>query len=152
MTIVDAVPPGSLVALDTVVWIYEFEASPVFGPVTDSLFREGFGTGQIRASCSQLVLGELLVQPLARGRIDLADRYRQLIASGPDLTVWQVSRDVIERAASLRAKYGVKMLDAIHVASGIIHRADCFITNDEGLRKIGEIRVLILADYLPPRA
>jgi hypothetical protein len=34
MSILDAIPPGSLVALDTVVWIYQYEANPVFGQVT----------------------------------------------------------------------------------------------------------------------
>jgi predicted nucleic acid-binding protein len=149
MTILDAIPPGSLVALDTVAWIYEFEANPVFSPVTNVLFRDGFGAGRFSAACSLLVLGELLVQPLARGRPDLADRYRQLIVSGPDLAVWEVSRAVLESAASLRARYRVKTLDAIHIASAVVNSADRFITNDEGLRRIQEVRVLILADYLP---
>ncbi len=149
MTILDAIPAGSLAALDTVVWIYEFEAHPVFGQVTNVLFRDGFGAGHCRAACSLLALGELLVQPLAQGRPDLADRYRQIITPGPDLTVWEIRRDVIEAAASLRAHHRIRMLDAIHVASAAIHRADCFITNDEGLRSIREVPILILADYLP---
>jgi hypothetical protein len=149
MTILDAIPPGSLVALDTVAWICEFEANPVFGQVTNVLFRDGFGAGRFSASCSLLVLGELLVQPIAQGRPDLADRYRRIIVSGPDLTVWEVSREVLETAASLRARYWVKMLDAIHVSSAVVNGADCFITNDEGLRRIQEVRILILADYLP---
>jgi hypothetical protein len=87
MSILDAILPGSLVAVDAVVWICEFEAHPVFGQVTQVLFRDGFGAGRFRAACSLLVLGELLVQPLAQGRQDLVDRYRQIIVSGPDLTV-----------------------------------------------------------------
>ena len=43
MNILDAIPTGSLVALDTVVWIYEFEFHPIFGQVTRTLFRDGFG-------------------------------------------------------------------------------------------------------------
>jgi predicted nucleic acid-binding protein len=149
MNILDAISPGSTAALDTVVWIYEFETNPVFGRVTNVLFLDGFGPGRFRAACSLLSPGELLVQPLARGRPDLADRYRQIIMSGPDLTVWEMSRDIIETAAGLRAKYGVKLLDAIHVASSAVHGADCFITNDQGLRRIEEVRILILSDYLP---
>ncbi len=149
MTILDAIPAGSLAALDTVVWIYEFETHPVFGQVTNLLFREGFGTGRCRAACSLLALGELLVQPLAQGRPDLVDRYRQIITPSPELTVWEMTRDVIEAAAALRARYRVRLLDAIHLASAAIHRADFFITNDEGLRRVREVQVLILADYLP---
>lgn len=149
MNILDAIPTGSLVALDTVVWIYEFEFHPVFGPVTRILFREGFGKAVCRAASSLLVLGEVLVEPLAKSRTDVANRYRLIISPGPDLMVWPISQDVIETAALLRAKYRIKMLDAIHVASAIVHRADVFVTNDGGLRRISEVPILILSDYLP---
>jgi predicted nucleic acid-binding protein len=149
VNILDAIPTGSLVALDTVVWIYEFEFHPIFGPITRILFREGFGKAVCRAACSLLVLGEVLVEPLARSRTDVADRYRLTISPGPDLIVWPISRDVIETAAFLRAKYRIKMLDAIHVGSAVVHRADVFVTNDGGLRRISEIPILILSDYLP---
>jgi hypothetical protein len=33
MTLLDAIPEGALVALDTMGWIYEFEANPTFGPI-----------------------------------------------------------------------------------------------------------------------
>jgi predicted nucleic acid-binding protein len=149
VSILDVIPPGSLVALDTVAWIYEFEANPTFGPVTQALFSDGFGKGLCRAACSLLVLGEVLVQPLARSQADLVDRYRRVIVPSPDLTVWPITRDLIEMAASLRAKYRVRMLDAIHVASAVAGHADFFVTNDEGLRRISEVPILILADYLP---
>ena len=89
-------------AIDTVTWIYEFETNPIFGPLTHEVFQNGFGTGHCRAGCSLLALGELLVQPLAAGRLDIADQYRRVIAPGPQLTVWDLSREVIETAAVLR--------------------------------------------------
>ena len=91
----------------------------------------------------------MLVEPFAKVRIDMADRYRLIISPGPDLTVWPIGYDVIETAASLRAKYRIKMLDAIHVASAVVHRADVFVTNDGGLRRITEVPVLVLSDYVP---
>jgi predicted nucleic acid-binding protein len=139
-----------LVALDTVIWIYELEANPIFGPITDDLFQNGFGSGHCRAGCSLLALGELLVQPLSQGRLDIADEYRRIIAPGPQLTVWDVNREVIETAAVLRAKYRARLLDAIHVACAVVYSVHCFLTNDEGLRRIQEIPIVILADYVPP--
>jgi len=105
MSLRDDIPRGSLVALDTVVWIYELEANPVFGPITDDLFQNGFGSGHCRAGCSLLALGELLVQPLSVGRLDIVDEYRRLIAPGPQLAVWEINREVIETAAGLRSRY-----------------------------------------------
>jgi predicted nucleic acid-binding protein len=150
MSLLDDIPRGSMVALDTVVWIYELEANPVFGPITDELFQNGFGSGHCRAGCCLLALGELLVQPLSLGRLDIADNYRRVIAPGPQLTVWEVNREVIEAAAVLRSKYRVKFLDALHVACAATSGAECFLTNDEGLRRIQEIPIMILADYVTP--
>ncbi|MGP0069180.1 MAG: type II toxin-antitoxin system VapC family toxin [Isosphaeraceae bacterium] len=57
-------------------------------------------------------------------------------------------RDYRDRRKSA-SRYAIKMLDAIHVASAVVHGADCFITNDQGIRRIQEIQILILSDYLP---
>ena len=43
MSLLDHIPAGSLVGLDTVIWIYQFEDNSNFGPITDELFRNGFG-------------------------------------------------------------------------------------------------------------
>jgi predicted nucleic acid-binding protein len=150
MSLVDDISKGSLVALDTAIWIYELEDNPVFCPLTNELFLRGFAAGHCRASCSLLVLGELLVQPLSLARLDVADRYRRIIAPSPQLAVWAVSREVIEIAAVLRAEYRIRMLDAIRVASAVVNGADRFLTNDEGLRRIREIPILVLVDYVSP--
>ena len=63
--------------------------------------------------------------------------------------MWDATRDVVERAAELRAKYRLKMMDALHVASAIVNRADLFLSNDDDLRRVTEIKVLLLKSYLP---
>ena len=149
MTLLEAIPEGALVALDTVAWIYEVEAHPVFGPVVNSFFQERLATGKNDAGSSLLALGELLVQPLAKGDKDLADRYRSYFVPSEDWQVWEVTRDVIERAAELRALYRLKMIDALHVSSALVNNAQLFVSNDEGLRRVKEIQVLILSDFVP---
>jgi predicted nucleic acid-binding protein len=39
--------------------------------------------------------------------------------------------------------------DAIQIAVGIQYGAGNFLTNDPNLRKVSEIKILILDDYLP---
>lgn len=148
MTLLDAIPEGSLVALDTVIWIYEVEAHPDFGPVVHPFFRDRLGAGRNPAGTSLLTLGELLVQPLSAGRTDLADRYRAYLSPSPGFFVWDVTRAVVEVAARLRAGYRLKMLDALHVATAIINRADLFLTNDEGLRRVTEVTVMTLTSFV----
>ncbi|MBI4604023.1 MAG: hypothetical protein HY721_18865 [Planctomycetes bacterium] len=105
MSLLDDIPVGSLVALDTVAWIYEVEAHATFGPIVRPFFSERLEMGENRAGSSLLTLGELLVQPLSLGRADIASWYRS--------------------------------------------RADLLVTNDQGIRRVKEIRVLVLSDYLP---
>ncbi len=50
------------------------------------------------------------------------------------------------KAAELRAKYGIKPPDAIQLASVIYRNSDVFITNDQRLDAVDEIKVLTLKD------
>ena len=50
------------------------------------------------------------------------------------------------KAAELRAKYGIKTPDAIQLASVISKNGEVFITNDERLDAVKEIKVLTLSD------
>jgi predicted nucleic acid-binding protein len=48
---------------------------------------------------------------------------------------------VIDRGTELRAKYGFKAPDAIHLAAAIEGNCDVFLTNDYALAKCEEIKV-----------
>jgi predicted nucleic acid-binding protein len=60
-----------------------------------------------------------------------------------------ISHTISERAALLRAKHGLRTPDAIQVATATIRKADYFLTNDPALKKIKDVKVLVLDDYLP---
>ncbi len=48
-----------------------------------------------------------------------------------------------EFSSDLRARYGLRSPDAIQVATAVHQRADSFVTNDAGLRRIKEIQVML---------
>ena len=73
--------------------------------------------------------------------------YRKYFLPSGSFAVWDLSRDVVEKAAELRAKYRIKMLDALHIATAIVSQADLFVCNDLGLRRVTEIKILLLSDY-----
>jgi predicted nucleic acid-binding protein len=149
VNLLDDIPENVLVGIDAVIWIYEFERNAVFGPMLEPFFRDRLNTGKNRAGASVLTLGEVLVKPLSLGRMDLVAAYRTTFSSRPGFDVWDAARNVVEKAAELRARYKLKMMDALHVASAVVNRADLFLTNDDGLRRVTEIKVLVLKDYLP---
>jgi len=51
-------------------------------------------------------------------------------------------------SSDLRAKYVIKTPDAIQIATTICGGSKSFITNDESLKKVEEIRVLLLDDLV----
>ena len=133
--------------LDTPVFIYHIAAGPPFavvaGQVLDQLKRRST-TGVT----SVLTVTELLVRPLQAGRRGLAARYETLVRATPNLAVVDIDARIARRAAGLRANYGVRTADAIHVASCLEHGATAFVTNDTRLRRITELAVIVLADYV----
>jgi len=56
-----------------------------------------------------------------------------------------LTRPVIDLATELRARYGFKIPDAIHLAAAIAGGCDLFLTNDYRLDKCAEIAVEVVA-------
>ncbi len=150
MALLDDIPLGTVVALDTAPLIYFIEAHPQFGPIIRPLFVDRLGPGLNRGITSVVTLSEVLVQPLRMGRNDLVQQHRDFLTATPHFSLAEVSSGVALRAADLRARYGLRLADAFQIAAALIYGATLFVTNDDGLRRVTELRVLVLKDYLPP--
>ena len=57
-----------------------------------------------------------------------------------------VSRQVIDRATQLRARYYLRTPDAIHLAAAIVGGCDVFLTNDYRLTQCAEIPIEVIGD------
>ncbi len=136
---------GSRVYLDANAFIYAFEVPAAF-PQVVALFRR-LGRGEVSAVTSVLTLAELLVIPLRRGDAVLEAGYRRRIVSGPALTVLDVGRDVLVRAASIRAGTSrIKLPDAIHVATAQLSACDVLLTNDAKIGTVEGLPTVLIAD------
>lgn len=147
MSLLGSLPIGAIVGLDSAPLIYFIEAHPRFGPVVKPLFFERLENGGNRAVTSVVTLSEVLVQPIRTSRPDVEERYRELLMGGPNVLLAEITRSIAERAARLRAIYGVRLPDAYQIAAAIEHGATHFLTNDDRLRKVQEVAVLVLSDY-----
>ncbi|MCI2430034.1 PIN domain-containing protein [Candidatus Acetothermia bacterium] len=138
---------GERIALDTAVFIYALEAHPIFGAEVQGLLHE-IDTGQIHALTSVLTLLEVLVQPLRHKRMDLVIAYRERLTSSR-LKLYPLTETICEKAAELRARYTtLQTPDAIQLATALFHNANFFITNDDRLRSLEEIPVVVLKDCI----
>jgi predicted nucleic acid-binding protein len=74
--------------------------------------------------------------------------YGFLLRTFPDLTLRSIDDSCAERAADLRAAYGIRPPDALRIGTAIVSSAGCFVMNDEKLKKVKEIEVITLKDFV----
>lgn len=138
---------GLRVCIDTAPFIYFIEKNIKYHGLLRPVFA-GIDSGRIIALTSTITLLEVLVLPLRIKNKDLAERYRELLLYADGLTTYEILHEVSDMASKLRAKYSIRTPDAIQIAVGLIYGADVFLTNDSDLKKIFDIKVLILEDFL----
>ena len=138
---------GKVVGLDTMVFIYHFEENQAYSPLTFSIF-ESLEEGNFNGITSILTLLEILVKPKKENNLLLTERYKLLFETFPNLQVKTLNENIADIASSLRANYNINTPDAIQIATSLEAKADIFITNDVTLKKISEIKVLLLSEML----
>jgi len=137
---------GLRVCIDTAPIIYFIEKNKRYLNVVRPVFAE-ISAGKIEAITSTITLLEVLVHPFRTNNKNLAEKYREILLYSEDLIAFEILHDISEMASKLRAKHSIKTPDAIQIAVGIFHAADVFLTNDPALKKVSEIKVMILDDY-----
>ena len=138
---------GKIIGLDTMVFIYHFEENQVYSPLTFSIF-ESLEKGNFNGITSILTLLEILVKPKKENNLLLTERYKLLFETFPNLQVKELNENIADIASTLRANYNINTPDAIQIATSLEAKADIFITNDTSLKKVKEIKVLLLSEML----
>jgi len=136
-----------IIGLDAMSFIYHFEKKPHFGPITKVLFAH-IQAGRVSAVISVLVAGEVLTGVKKVGNREMILRYRHIFGEFPNLTLHDADMRVMEKMSDLRTAYGLKTPDAIHMATALLNGAQAFVTNDTSLKRVKELDVLVLEDYV----
>lgn len=135
------------VCIDTAPMIYFIEKNPKYFNVLRPVFLE-IDAGRIEAITSTITLLEVLVQPFKTSNAALAEKYREILLYSDGLTTFEILHEVSELSSKLRAKYTIKTPDAIQIAVGVLYGATKFLTNDPVLKRVPDIKVLVLDDFL----
>lgn len=138
---------GKIVGLDTMLFIYHIEDNPKYAAITERLF-DTIEHGSCKAVTSILTLIELLIKPKREGNLIAVGDYRDMILTFPNLMVMDVNLRVSDIASDMRAKYRIRVPDAIQIASAIVGGSQSFITNDEGLKKVKDVNIILLDEWL----
>jgi predicted nucleic acid-binding protein len=131
-------PEGALVLLDSPPIIYCLEEHPRFAARFQPLF-EAHGNGAVRFAVTTITIAEVMAGPLQVGEEALARRYRSVLES------WQVldlTADIAESAARLRASLRLKLADAVQAASALAINADALVTHDHDFSRLRALRII----------
>ena len=131
-------PEDGLVLLDSAPIIYVLEDHPKFAPRFQPLF-EWHAKGRVRFAITTITITEVLTGPLSDDNEYLVRRYRGVFST------WQmVPLDpfIAETAARMRAKYRLKLADAIQAASALVIDADALVTHDRDFSSVSSLLVI----------
>jgi predicted nucleic acid-binding protein len=136
------------VFFDTAPIIYFIEAHPRFGPVAKESVQ-AFQEGSIVAYSSVITLAEVLAKPVELGKFALARRFANFLLNSRNFYLVDIDVEIANRAGWLRGRYkALRTVDSIQIAAAVTIEADAFLTNDDRLKRIREVKVLVLEDYL----
>ncbi len=134
---------------DTPPFIYFVERNPKYLAVVREIFHQ-VDTGTVLGFTGMISFAEVLVKPKSVGDLVMEAAYRNILFQSRNFTIVPIDAVVAERAAELRARYRIKLPDALQVASALEQGCDAFLSNDsDDLRRITEIAMLFL-DGLEP--
>ena len=136
-----------IVGLDTAPLLYFIEDVAPYADILEPAF-ELLGSHRLRAVTSTITLAEILTKPLAEKKFRLIDEIKFTLKSFSTLTMFAIDEKLAEAAAMVRARYGIRLPDALQVAAAIQGEATLFITNDKRLKKIDAFEVLVTSDFL----
>ena len=129
--------------LDASTIIYAIESLPPFRDIVIARVMQAEGTEGGIIITSRLSRLECRVKPLREANADLLGKYDEFFTRRL-VSVVEVTAPVIERATDLRARYGLRTPDAIHLATALEDETDLFLTGDAALARCAEVRVEVL--------
>jgi predicted nucleic acid-binding protein len=135
------------VALDTCIFIYQWEANPRYSPLTDYIFS-ALEQSDLVAVTSTITLTELLVHPYRNQDTIRANELLGMVSTFPHLEWISPDLEIADRAAEVRAQYRLQTPAAMQAATAIHSRATALITNDPIFARVPEFETMVLDQIL----
>jgi predicted nucleic acid-binding protein len=142
-----AVEKHQIIGLDTAPFIYYIEDVAPYADLLDPVFSL-LENHALRAVTSTVTFAEIFTKPFAAKNFSLADEIKFTLKSFASLSVASIDEKLAEAVALIRARYMLRLPDALQIAAAIQGEATLFLTNDKPVKKVDAIEVLVLSDYL----
>jgi predicted nucleic acid-binding protein len=133
------------IALDTCIFIYQWEANPRYSPFTDWIFSS-LEQDDFAAVTSTITMTELLVHPYRDHDLERVNVLAGLLSSYPNLEWRPGTLEIAVLAAEIRAHHRLPTPDALQAATALSANAKALLTNDPIFKRVAELDVLLLDD------
>lgn len=143
MNIADTLQNVTRLFLDTAPVIYYVEKNPYYLTSVKIVF-DRIDDGLLTAVTSPVTLAECLVAPYRLGLTQLREDFNDVIVHGNNTLFVLIDQDTGRQAAELRVRYNLLLSDALQIAAALIADCDTFLTNDSMLKRVTELRVLVM--------
>lgn len=131
------------VFLDTAPVIYYVEATPGYAIVAQEVFKL-LSQGSFEAVVSPVTLAECLVIPIRLGQAKSQQDFIDMLTNTDEISFVPITAAVSQEVALMRVRYGLKLPDALQVATALVAGCDAFLTNDAALQRVTELRIVVL--------
>ena len=148
MTVSEALRGVTRLFLDTAPVIYFVENNPLYRSRVDEIF-DMIDLGSPPAVTSSVTLAEAMIHPIRRRLVPLQQMFADLIVHGKNTMFVTLGEKEATKAAELRARHDLSLTDAFQVARALEAGCDALLTNDSGLGRVTEIRIIVI-DALEP--
>jgi predicted nucleic acid-binding protein len=149
MNVTDSLQGVTRLFLDTAPVIYYVEKNPAYIARVKIIF-DRVDAGSLTALTSPVTLAECLVTPYRAGSAQLQQDFFDLIVYGNHTVFALIDQESARRSAELRARYNLTLTDALQIATALGAGCEAFLTNDSSLKRVTELRVLLLDDLSLP--
>lgn len=125
--------------LDSAAVIYTVEQVKPYAEMVDSRLSDG----DVVIVASELTRLECRVKPLREENAAVLKDFDDYFEGAIEVMVG-LSRGVIDLATGIRAHYGFKAPDALHLAASLWSNCDVFLTNDHRLDRFREVAIDVI--------
>ena len=95
-----------------------------------------------------MTFAEILTKPFADKSFPLADEIKFTLESFSSFSVASIDEKLAETAALFRARYTIRLPEALQLAVAIQAEATLFLTNDKRVKRLDAVQVLVLSDFI----
>ncbi len=138
---------GKRVYMDTNIFIYFLEQSDGYYECVAPII-EACEAGKFIGYTGDVAVAETMIQPYRENNLSLVANFKAFFTTENFLAIQSHDAAIFDLAAQLRARRGMKLIDALHYATALKSGCSFFLSNDAGIKSDALMEVIAINTLL----